>query len=223
TTVRLQAASIAPATRTKTWSHTGAVNKNRKPARRGIRAGGTRGAAAGEGDGERCVFIAPVESNRATASTTSAAHSARHFESGSIASMRETVAGKSRYEAPWPPTKCYSALSASTSPKVPSSPNGATADTRFSMPTRAHRLRACGQPGAMIASNSYTGRPGKKRGRRRGLLGVPCCRSTTHSASSQKKEFSGHAGEFNQVKNAQSRAETMLDNAILKDINSRKW
>src|SRR5262249_33305982 len=114
-----------------------------------------------------------------------------------IASMRETVAGKSRYEAPWPPTKCYSALSASTSPKVPSSPNGATADTRFSMPTRAHRLRACGQPGAMIASNSNTGRPGKKRGRRRGLSGVPCCRSTTHSASSQKKEFSGHAGEFN--------------------------
>src|SRR5262245_20810061 len=60
----------------------------------------------------------------------------------------------------------------------------------------------------LIASNSYTGRPGKKRGRRRGLLGVPCCRSTTHSASSQKKEFSGHAGEFNQGQNAQSRAKS---------------
>jgi hypothetical protein len=157
----------------------------------------------------RCVFIALVESNRADASTISAALSARHFESAPPASTRETVAAKSRYENPWPMTKCSSASSASIFLKVPFSPSGAIVDTLFFMPTVARQSRACDRPDATIGSNFSIGPRGRKSGRQQVRSDARSCRSKTRSASSRAKEFSGHAPDFCPRQNAQSRAKVL--------------
>jgi hypothetical protein len=139
--------------------------------------------------------IRRIESRSWLSSTISADRSARHFESGPLASARETVAAKSRYEIPWPPMKCSSASSAFTSPKVPFSPNGVTADTRSFMPTPARPSLACVQLVAMIALKSFTGRHGKESGRQQVRSEALFSLSIRHSTSSQRKGFSGRVLE----------------------------
>src|ERR1019366_1348027 len=77
------------------------------------------------------------------------------------------------------------------------------------MPTPASPSPGFVRPGATTASKSSTGPHGRKSGRQRVPSGAPFFRSTTPSASSNRRESSGPALEINSKprQNGQSRAE----------------
>src|SRR5450759_3201442 len=193
-TVRLPGASTAPATRTSTWSQTGAVKNPRKAAISGTKAGGTKPAAAGEGEAERCFVIASVESNRAAPATITPPASPLHFESARAAAG--TAGQQSRYQAPWPLMRSSSASSASASPTAPFTPNDRTADTRSIMPRPPSPSLGSAQPAATTALKSSSGLHGSNAGRRQVPSDGRSCHSTKPSPSLLSKQSSGPASEL---------------------------
>src|SRR5450759_4885981 len=87
------------------------------------------------------------------------------------------------------------------------------------MPTPASPSFGFVRPGATTASKSSTGPHGRKSGRQRVPSGAPFFRSTTPSASSNRRESSGPALEINSKprQNGQSRAKDVTF------ISSNRW